>query len=334
MAVLFGCATVAVQQLDTTTGKPEVTVNAPKAAIVEYIMSWMLTQDYMIKSQTDNVLVFFQSTTVTEDVNLLTTRTVSAENRVTFNLVNSSSGVRVMVSMVTIKNPNTSFEALSSDWSRGWAGGDFQLKLDIMKYEFETANPGTHGISITTYLGKPGVMEVAGTWGPAVAAGLQAKDLILSIDGNPMTADRVGNYKLLLQQAGTTHQLLIRRQKQQLTLDITYAAYEVTGKKPAQAQAPAAPSGPTMDSVVAFESLGLSLKGYQVVEIVANGPADKAGLKIGDVLTAIDGDSVPNSVSAIASRLIGNKASPSVVVTVKRGQEEVTAGIIKKKPNN
>ncbi len=138
MIILFGHApTFASQRSNTSTGKPEVVINAPRAAIVESIVSRMLTLDYMLKSQTDSLLIFFQNTTINEDVNLFTSKTVQAENRITFNLVNSSGGIRIMASLVTIKNPNTSFEALANDWRRSVNAGLYKQLLDDIKYEFE-----------------------------------------------------------------------------------------------------------------------------------------------------------------------------------------------------
>lgn len=325
--VLAACMPTNVSQLATSTGKPEVTMKASRAAIGEYLTSQMLNLDYMIKNQTENVLTFFHSTTVTEEVNLFVSREVPAENRVTFNIVPSAAGTRVMVSMVTIKNPNTSFESIDSDWSISRQAEIYQDILEQMKYNFEAKNPGFSGLDTSV---APDALVVENVSGPAASAGFQVKDEIIAVDGNSMMTDYIKKQALLRQDAGTTHQFLVRRKKQQVTLSLTYDK-AVTAAS-AQPQAPVAQSGPTMEDTIFVESIGASTKGYEVVKIVPDGPSDKAGLKVGDALKAIDGDPVPNSAMDIANKLIG-KTNTAVVLTVKRGQEEVTISIIRKNPN-
>ena len=46
-------------QLQTSTGKPEVVVNASMQAVAAYLTGEMLSGDYMLKSQRPNVIVFF-----------------------------------------------------------------------------------------------------------------------------------------------------------------------------------------------------------------------------------------------------------------------------------
>ena len=67
-------------------------------------------------------------------------------------------------------------------------------------------------------------------------------------------------------------------------------------------------------------------QGAYIGEVEADGPAAKAGLKVGDVITAIDGTSV-TSADAVILAVRAHTPGDTVQVTYMRGSEELTATV-------
>ncbi|WP_343209748.1 S1C family serine protease [Anaerolentibacter hominis] len=61
-------------------------------------------------------------------------------------------------------------------------------------------------------------------------------------------------------------------------------------------------------------------EGASVYSIVDGGPADKAGIKVGDIITKVNGIAV-NSMEALKERVNGYKAGTTVTITIARGDE-------------
>src|SRR5262249_12855701 len=60
--------------------------------------------------------------------------------------------------------------------------------------------------------------------------------------------------------------------------------------------------------------------GVKVANVNANGPAGKAGLKVGDGITALDKEAVKN-LAALTDAIAGRKAGDKVTLTVLRDKE-------------
>jgi S1-C subfamily serine protease len=69
--------------------------------------------------------------------------------------------------------------------------------------------------------------------------------------------------------------------------------------------------------------LGLSFDGNGIAELIANGPADAAGLQVGDVLTAIGDTEIASAEEALAAIAALTPATP-VPVRVVRGRKTIT----------
>jgi S1-C subfamily serine protease len=65
---------------------------------------------------------------------------------------------------------------------------------------------------------------------------------------------------------------------------------------------------------------GLPLEGLLVVSVEPGGPAEQAGLLLGDVLLAVDGESVAQ-VEQLQERLTGERVGKAVPVRLLRGGE-------------
>lgn len=63
--------------------------------------------------------------------------------------------------------------------------------------------------------------------------------------------------------------------------------------------------------------------GARVTQLIAGSPADQAGLKLGDVIVAVNGNVVPDR-DALRAFVLNNTAGTRFEVVVKRGAEELT----------
>jgi len=93
---------------------------------------------------------------------------------------------------------------------------------------------------------------------------------------------------------------------------------------------PPAQAAPAEEKRFLIDIVGMMIKGNTVVSIIADGPADKAGIKKGDLIVSIDGNPAGNSEQN-ASRLQG-KADTSVLLKIKRGTQELVVPVIRENP--
>jgi tetratricopeptide (TPR) repeat protein len=97
----------------------------------------------------------------------------------------------------------------------------------------------------------------------------------------------------------------------------------LTETPPPQIETPTPTFGPVP---AAYAGLGLDGEaaggGVVVQEVYAGGPAENAGLKAGDVITAVDGQSVSNA-EAVADAIVKKRPGDEITLSVRRdGQEE------------
>ncbi|PKN13806.1 MAG: RIP metalloprotease RseP [Deltaproteobacteria bacterium HGW-Deltaproteobacteria-4] len=124
------------------------------------------------------------------------------------------------------------------------------------------------GVSVPAYIEQPATTGYVVAGSPAAAAGFQANDRIVAINNSPVTTwESVNN--ILLSHAGTTLEIEVQRAQEQLVLSLSDGG---------------------IDGLMA---VGLLPPQEAVVGTLAAGmPADAAGLKVGDRILAIDGQSV------------------------------------------
>jgi len=71
--------------------------------------------------------------------------------------------------------------------------------------------------------------------------------------------------------------------------------------------------------------IGINLENWPTLEVILGMAAEKAGVKNGDVVLKIDGNSIPHGMSSgDALNLLLGKAGEKVVLTVKRGEQILT----------
>lgn len=85
----------------------------------------------------------------------------------------------------------------------------------------------------------------------------------------------------------------------------------------------------TFDETIkgSYEGIGCSVATYNdgkivVIEIFEDSPADTSGLKVGDIITKMDGESLEGKTGTDVSNYIKNSGKNKVVLTVVRGNEE------------
>jgi hypothetical protein len=74
--------------------------------------------------------------------------------------------------------------------------------------------------------------------------------------------------------------------------------------------------------------IGINLENWPTLKVVSGMPAEKAGVKDGDVAVEVNGNSISDiKSSSDALNLLFGKAGEKVVLTVKRGQQILTIEI-------
>jgi len=304
--------------LNTTTGKPEVVVNSTMESVEAFLIDRMLSNDWILKSRSEDTLVFDE---------FFISGGIPLANRVTYHLFNISNGIRVMTTIYFVNYPDSVDEIITADNSKKYdEASDYQILLETMKYLLETENPGTIGVMLDDKLWT--TIELVKKSGPAEKAGLQVGDVIVAIDGMQMTNDPVANNSLFHKQAGTIHEFTIKRKGNIQAISVVYEKIDNIPGKSLSSQSKGSDAVPT-DAVFEVESIGAVISNGKIISVTPDGPAKKAGIQKGDVITIIDGDPVSNNWIENVKKLIG-ETNTAVVVTLKRDDQEITVAVIRK----
>ena len=152
---------------------------------------------------------------------------------------------------------------------------------------------------------------------PADAAGIEANDILVTIDGEFLTAnnaiDLIGEFS-----PGDTASFELLRDDETLTIDVTFDVFpeeepEIEGTEEATSQRPRL--GVAIDVIDGDGAL--------VTVVAPDTAADDAGIETGDIITAVDGEPIANPNELIA--LIGEYSPGDVIeITLLRDEEEMT----------
>jgi S1-C subfamily serine protease len=163
---------------------------------------------------------------------------------------------------------------------------------------------------------------------PADKAGLVRGDIVLSVDGTAVNTDSDLRAALAKHKAGDVAQLSVQHGDQQKNVSVTLAEAPVAAaaapqNTPNNGQQAPAPQQPAPQARPAGPYLGIlpigtgqfrmrdddfgagkpAVAGAVIRQVAAGSPAEKAGLKVGEVITTVDGQQVgpQNSLSTLLS---------------------------------
>jgi len=187
---------------------------------------------------------------------------------------------------------------------------------------------------------------------PAAKAGMKDGDVVLEYNGTPV--EGVDQFQRLVRETpvGRQAKLVIWRNGSTQTVMITVGARknmvietpQGEWTLPAMPPVPGAPPAPPFEIPrmqmtyqngmlgIEGESLGMQSQfaeffgvkdGVLVKSVIKNSPAEKAGMRAGDVVTKVDGGKVDNT-REITSQLRAARSRNSVPVTVVRDKKEMT----------
>jgi S1-C subfamily serine protease/photosystem II stability/assembly factor-like uncharacterized protein len=164
--------------------------------------------------------------------------------------------------------------------------------------------------------------------GPAAKAGLKAGDVIAAVDGKPTKT--LAEYQAVIgtKKEGDKVGFTVERAGEKAKV------YEIVLGPPA--------ASPTQPSVVPGQQAGRLMPGFapelrtepgelKVAAVAAGGPAEKAGIKVGDVILEVDGKKVDTAIEFLRALRTGpreeapRQAGETVKVKVKSGEKEIAA---------
>lgn len=171
------------------------------------------------------------------------------------------------------------------------------------------------GVQIENTTNGPTIRAVA-TGSPAEKAGLKVGDILTKIGDTAVKDAQSASAAVQTHKVGDDVAIEVTRDGKTVTVNVTLAAGTST--------APSAPANPPVSN---RPMLGVSLEdtdnGAVVRTVVAGSPAEKAGLKVGDVLTKIGDTEVKDAQSASAA-VQTHKIGDEISVEVTRDGKTVT----------
>ena len=154
--------------------------------------------------------------------------------------------------------------------------------------------------------------------GPAAKGGLKAGDVVTKIDEAKVEKYEDLTDYFLNKKPGDALKLVVKRGDKDENLTVTLGQREPAKKDEPKKDAPKKDAPPSVG--VTF---GRSGDGLTITAVTKDGPAEKAGLKDGDIIVSVDGKKVADVKDFRA--LVGDKKAGELVELVaKRGTEETT----------
>jgi S1-C subfamily serine protease len=190
--------------------------------------------------------------------------------------------------------------------------------------------------------------------GPSDQAGLRVGDTLLSLDNQTLSTVTQAETIIQGHKPGDTLAAKVKRGDQTLDIKIVVALRPVlidgtpikvltpattaagtpvvTGTPAAQSDTGDLPTGPRVRLGVTYRSVTPNIAadrklsvdhGALVISVTSGSPADAAGIKVGDVITAVEGDKV-DTKRTLAIRMIPYVEGDTVSLTVVRGDQTLT----------
>ena len=202
------------------------------------------------------------------------------------------------------------------------------------------------GVDVALYIEAEGGWHIVGLDenGALYAAGLRVGDLVTAVDGEARTPDALSEYLNGLD-SGAAVALTVNRNG--ADTEVSVPAGDLTALNLVDMQfgrgrgLPGMPdSMPAMTGGarlgVSFQTLNAELaaqndldvtEGALVMEVAADSPAEAAGLQVGDVITAVEGDAV-DARRTLAERISAYDPGDTVALTVLRAGETLDIEVV------
>ncbi|MEK7468747.1 MAG: M6 family metalloprotease domain-containing protein [Planctomycetota bacterium] len=185
----------------------------------------------------------------------------------------------------------------------------------------EAGQPGYLGVAVAS--GDDGAVSVidVAAGSPAAKAGVKAGDVLLELDGQTIADGEDLRERLLASTPGTAAQILIERDGTELTLS-------------AEIGAVSRPLALAAQRAILGIQLGTSTdgRGAPISRITKDSPAEKAGLKVKDLLLAVDEQPV-NTLLQLTDYLATKNPGDAVTLVVERaGKPEAIRAILMADP--
>ena len=198
-------------------------------------------------------------------------------------------------------------------------GGRFARGGHTMSFAF----PG--GSAAVPISGTQTVVIDVSAGGPADKAGIKRGDAIVSVDSKKLDATNVLSDVISAYKPGdvVTLQIVSPGQSQR---DVKVTLGENPSKKGAAYLGVTYREDWRMKQISQGETLPFvpnGVSGATIISVTANSPAAKAGLKQGDTIMAIDGETV-NSPQALSTAVSAHKPGDSVTLSVKHSDNSTT----------
>jgi len=172
---------------------------------------------------------------------------------------------------------------------------------------------------------------------PAEASGLKGGDRIVAVAGEKI--DSIETFTKALQKYGAGDKVefsIERGEDWKKAIGVTLGTKPEAGSAPRAATpptppapptAPKPPAAPTAEAKPAY--LGVKLEetagGLKVVDVVAGSPAEKSGVKVGQVITALDGAAV-TTTDAFRRVMGAKKAGEKLVISMGDAKMDILLG--------
>jgi serine protease Do len=158
---------------------------------------------------------------------------------------------------------------------------------------------------------------------PADKAGVKADDVVADMDGTAANDVKAFVGAVAAHKPGDEINLKVMRNGKEMSFKVKL------GKRPTEPPAPPAGNEPFVGAAL---EPGPDGKGAAVKDVLPDSPADKAGLKKGDIITAIDGTAVADA-AALANAVGGHKPGDEITFKVMRdGKEQSVKVKVGKRP--
>jgi photosystem II stability/assembly factor-like uncharacterized protein len=217
--------------------------------------------------------------------------------------------------------PTVKLGRIGLDYSRKSKGLIYAI-IDTEKVGTGTASSAYFGAVMDPVADKGGAKLVSVTAdSPAAKAGLKDGDIVIKVGDTKITSDDDLVNSYTDKKAGDKLKLTVLRDKKEQVIELTL------GTRPGDG--PTQPAQPAAVPSLGFTQGRAQTAGVLVASVTEGGPAEKAGIKDGDLIVALDGKAI-ESVQDQRTFLATKKEGDKVKVKVMRGEEskelEVTLG--------